>query len=676
MSYIADFIKQYEMIQNNLSPHFESDLKGLLKEVSYKITREKFFPSAELKVFLKNLNKKAKEPLKLAIMGARDNGKSTFINTILKNHILPSDQLHSKKTYIIGYGHSRSIIAHHKNKTSAGLNTLSLNSLSQEELDKINYFEIKYPIPILKEFNIYKYPDIDLNDEENLKNTILNINQCEILIWLNRIDDLANAEELNALKSHIAKKSSVSICVLTHIDVLEKSEDIIPTLNFAKEHFGEVFSDILPISAMILYRELGINEEFFLQKELQKLYYDYGTIKSKDFKHRLEFLSKAFDEGGQNIRLFYENLPEIPNYLQDQQINFDAIFDRLQRDLIGEAKKQKEDCIKEDLLYLVEKIKKNYTQIAGIYLKLLNLIQNQIESFLETFANLKEKTLEELDLFFKSLESDRNNIIESILSNTHPEKINISLQNPNLLQTLKGKKDTYTTYKIDTQTIYQELLDPKSRPYRTYKALNYKFSKLNLNIDSTFEKCIDDFSAELKKWQAQNEFIRKKDNILSDFNYNNLRIFASKIYENIAIDFIECILESGKEIQILFCKIATRLESTRELCIKHTISILLQRIYKDSKHASMHYVKKAPAPTQEELNKIIDENFSIRKYSHTLLEEDDSLNEIFAALNEGILELGKEKSILVEKRIYDLDSLKKNIDEIYASIEAKTNHKS
>ncbi|PAF42095.1 dynamin family protein [Helicobacter sp. 11S02596-1] len=673
MSYIHDFIKQYQSTQNDLSPHFESDILGLLKEVSYKITNEKFSPSPELKISLKNLTKKAKEPLKLGIMGARDNGKSTFINTILKNPILPSNQIHSKKTYIISYGHSRSIIAHRKDKTAIGLNTLSLNTLTQEELEKISYFEVKFPIAMLKEFHIYKYPDIDLSDQEAFSNALKHIEQSEILIWLNRIDDLANAEELNALKSHIAQKSRISLCVLTHIDVLEKSEDIIPTLNFAKEHFGEVFSDILPISAMIFYRELGIDEKFFLQKELQKLYDDYSLIKSQDHNRHQELLCKAFEAGSQNVGLFYENLPKIPQHLQNQQINFDAILNQLERHLIPEAKKQKEKAIQENLLCLVEKIKKNYTQIIGIYSKLLTLIQNQIQVFFETFANLEAKTLDELDSFFKSQESDRRTIIATILQHTHPEKTTISLQNPNFVQLLKGKKDTFITYRLDTQNISQELLDPKSKPYRTYKALNHRFSKLATTMGATFEKSIDDFSAELKKWQAQNEFIKKKDAILSDFSYNNLRAFASKIYENIVLDFIECLLRTEKDLQVLFCKITSQLKSTRKPCIKYAISALQQRFYEDTQHASTHYAKQAPTPNKAELETIIDEFFSIREYARTLLEEEDSLGNIFKTLNENIATLQKEKLTLVEKRIDDLNLLRTTIDEISTHIEAKIN---
>ncbi|PAF48511.1 hypothetical protein BKH46_00985 [Helicobacter sp. 12S02634-8] len=671
MSYISDFIKQYEATQSELAPHFESDLKGLLKEISYKITDERFAPSIELKTCLKNISKKAKEPIKIAIMGGGNNGKATFINTILKSHILPSDPMHSHKTYIISYGHTKSIIAYHKNKEASGLNLLSLNTLTPEELDKISYFEIKSPLAMLKEYTIYKYPDISLDDPEALNESIDKIQTSEVLIWLNRIDDLANAEELNALKAHIAKKSATSLCVLTHIDILAKSEDIIPTLNFAKEHFGEVFSDILPLSAMVLYRELGIDGEFFVQKELQKLYCHYTTIKTKDPASHQKLLLEAFEQANQSIKVFYTHLSTIPTHLQKQAINLEAIFNKLNSTLIPRAKHQREQLIKEELLSLVYKIKKSYTQITNIYAKFLSLLQRQLQQLQDSFDGLRDRTFEELELFFKSLASDHNTIIESIQAHTLPETITIPITSPNFLQTLKGKKDRYTTYKIDTALISSELLHPKSRSYRTHKALLYKISKLATMLDMAFEKSIDDFSAELKKWQAQNELIKKREAILSDFSYNNLRIFASKLYENIMLDFIECILETNQAIQILFSQSAAMLQSTRKLSIQHTLTSLEYRLHQDIKQASAHYTPKAQKPSKEEIQALIDTDFSTQAYAHMLLENEGSLKEIFAYLKTDIDKLQEEKTLLVEKKIKDLESLTQTIDTLITNIEAK-----
>ncbi|PAF50499.1 hypothetical protein [Helicobacter sp. 13S00477-4] len=675
MSYISSFIKQYQSIQNNLAPQFTSDIKGLLKEISYKIMDEKFSPSVELKLALKNLNKKIKEPLKVMIIGGKDSSKATFINTILKSHVLPNTQMYSQKEYNISYGYTKSIIAYHKDKTSSGLNTLSLNTLTQEELNKINYFEIKSPKPIFKEINLCKYPDIELNNEESFTSSIEKIKQADILIWLNRVDDLANAEELNALKPYIAQKSSLSLCLITHIDILEKSEDIIPVLNFAKEHFGEMFKDILPISPIILSKELGIDEEFFLQKQLQKLFCDYSAFKSQDMKKHKNLLIKGFKESIQNISTFYKNIPSIPQELQNQEINFNAIFERLNLELIPLAKKQKEDSIKKQLLHIVEKIKKNYEGLIQNYSKLLTLLQYQTNLLLENITNSKEKILQELDIFFKSLESDHNNIIDSILNNIKPEKTKILLQNDGSISQLFIKKTkNFTTYKIDSQTIYQELLDTKSKPYRIYKALNYKFLKLASSIALIFEKNANAFNIELKKWQIQNEFIKKRESILSDSNYNNLRIFASKIYENITLDFIECLFEANEEIQMLFCKINTQIESTRKLCIKYTLSVLFERFYNDCQNASFHPAQKSLPPTKNEISQSINQTFSINEFKNTLLYKDDSLIEIFENLSKNITQIQKEKIILIQKNIQELRLLLTTINQAHESIFLKQNN--
>lgn len=671
MSYISNFIKEYQSIQNSLLPKFESGIKGFIKEVGYKITQERFSPSVELKNLIKNLDQNSKEPLKISIFGSKHSGKSTFINTILQSHIISNDQSHIKKLYVIGYGHTRSIIAYHKDQTSTGLNILSLNALTQEELDKITYFEINFPIPMLKDITIYKHPDIDISDEKNIKYTIEEIHQSDITIWMNRIDDLANIEELNTFKPHIQKKLSTSLCILSHIDILEKPEDIIPALSFAKEHFGEIFSDILPISPMILYRELAIDEQFFIQKELQRLFQEYSSIKSNAFKTHQKSLIKAFNDTEENIKIFYKNLFEIPKDLQEQKTNLNAIFDRLNLHIIPAAKKKKEDLIKSELIFAINKIKKNYSDIINVYSKFKTLLHNNIETLLKEINEIRDKIIEELNFFFVSLDFDKNNIIESILKNTIPYKTKIFLQNPNILQIFTGNKKTFNAYEIDSDTIYQELLNQKSRPYRTYKALHYKFTKSTLNISSMFESSMDEFIAELKKWQAKNELIKKKENILSDFNYNNLRIFASKIYETIATDFLEVVFEADKELQILFCKINTQLQARRELLIKHSISLLLQNIHKELNEASMNTSKSCTPITREYLNTIIDKNFSMEEYLQTL-NKDGAIAEIFENLNKDIAKLSNEKYALIEKKIYDLELLEKSILEISQDFSSET----
>ncbi|PAF53174.1 hypothetical protein BKH42_07450 [Helicobacter sp. 13S00482-2] len=673
MSCISNFIKEYQNIQDSLLPKFESGLKGLIKEISYKLTQDKFSPSVELKNFIKNIDQKYKEPLKVSIFGTKRSGKSTFINTILQSHIIPSDSAHAKKTYIIGYGHTKSIIAYHKDRTTTGLNTLSISELSQEELDKIVHFEINFPIPILKDLIIYKHPDIELSDEKNIKNISEEMNQSDIIIWINRIDDLANMEELNIFKPYIQRKTDTSLCILSHIDVLEKPEDIIASLNFFKEHFTEVFSDILPISPIILYKELAIDEQLFVQKELQRLFQKYSQIKSKAFKTHQQSLIKIFTDAQENIDIFYQNRSGIPKELQEQKTNLSAIFERLNLQIIPAAKRQKEELIREELTLVVNKIKKNYSDIIGIYSKFKILLQSNIENLSKKIDSIKSKTIEELDFFFVSLDFDKNNIIESILKNTHSYKTQIFLQNPNFFQILKGKKKTFKAYKIDSETIYQELLNQKSRPYRTYKALYYKFTKFTLSISAMFENSLDEFIAELKKWQTKNELIKKKDNILSDFNYNNLRIFASKIYENIVLDFIEIITEADKELQVLFCKISTQLQARRELLIKHTMSLLLQHFHKELNEASMNNAKTCIPPTKEYLDKIIDTNFSMEEFLQTI-NKDGTLIEIFETLNKEITKLSDEKYYLIERKIYDLDLLQKTILEVHQNISSEKNN--
>lgn len=646
MNLLNEFIKQYFELQKSLVPTFESNIKGLLKEFSYKITQERFSPSAELKTTLKNLTKKIKEPLKINIMGLSDSGKSTFSNIILKTHIIPAESFYGKKLFIISYGDTRSIIAHNNDNTSSALNSLSLGNLSLETLNKISHFEIKLPLEFLKNTLIYKHPDIDIQNEENLNNTINKIQQSDILLWLKRVDDLSNLEELNLLKPHIMKKKSTSLCILSHIDILEKPEDIIPALNFSKEHFGSIFSDILPISPMIFYKELALDEQFFLQQELQKIYQTYTDRKHP---HKIS-LETSFQQALQNIEIFYKNPISIPKDLQNQKSNFNKIIEYLELNIIPLVKSQKETNIKANLLEIINKLSQNYQKISYIYTNFLEILDKETINLKDFFIELKQKLEEDLNLFLKNIQSDQNNITQSILKNIQEIQIDKS-------QSFMGffTSKSFKSYTLKTEEILQELTSPKSRGYRTYKAIDYKFEKLRNNIGGIFEECIQDFNTKLKKWQFKNEFIKKKESIFSDYPYNDLKVFASKVYENIILDFIECIFQSQKDIQTFLYKIHTQFHISREIHIRYILLHISNRLEQDNLNFIQNKIKSINKPLKEEISAIINEVFCLKECQEIL--QKNPIEETFKNLINNISEISKSKKILIHRKIFDLQNL-------------------
>jgi len=178
-------------------------------------------------------------PMRVAIAGEVSAGKSTFMNAVLGEQLVPTGELETTfNVNIFKYGNAKKILVHYgsENETEEKSftelrNLIQRGDRNEGNLEKIDHVEIIYPSEVLKIFDLIDTPGLNSahqNDSQNTKNflqlysqgkTIDEITKADAIIYLFQ-KNIAE-EEISTIKDFQKyKKSPInSIGVLSKVDV-------------------------------------------------------------------------------------------------------------------------------------------------------------------------------------------------------------------------------------------------------------------------------------------------------------------------------------------------------------------------------------------------------------------------------------------------------------------------
>lgn len=173
----------------------------------------------------------------LAVLGQFKRGKSTLLNALLGEDILPSSviPLTAIPTFI-RYGEKRSIHVHfqdqrkEENFPSTNANWMSktlLGYVSEDVNPKnvkcVSYVEINHPSPILREVVLIDTPGIGSTHRHNTEMTLNFLPQCDAALFLVSTDPPITEVEVDFLRQ-VREKVTRVFFVLNKIDYLSESE--------------------------------------------------------------------------------------------------------------------------------------------------------------------------------------------------------------------------------------------------------------------------------------------------------------------------------------------------------------------------------------------------------------------------------------------------------------------
>ena len=484
--------KAYIDIKNNIKI-LENNLEELNKQVFYNLSNINLLKKSiqyELDILLKSIEE-LKNPFLLFVIGSGKYGKTTLINSLIKDNLLKVDDIpntwkldtliKAKKEKIdiiyknnevlnidIEYGmnilkeeemkykKSKELIRNNfniyktSNKRSIGELKLHKQTLEDKYLYKSDIEEVKYYINkngILENFIIVDTPGLNQNLKSNTKERMINYyNRADGVIWLLDAQNIVakSSEELiEVLRKEyiIDDKFDNIICVVNKIDVINKNsrEKILLKIN---ELYKNKFKDIVLVSS----------------KEALKGYINESNelIESSNIKSLLNSIDVNFKLQSEKIQTKAKyNVTKVTNNKINKLIN------NYKRELYKNINKYEEERV-----ILEEKLK-----------NLKSDLEIKVDKYISTINLTENNIYDEINL----LENHINNSI----NNVYCHMIN--------LYKAYDKEDLYNIYKsnMDINIIKSKELFQINKyinsvklqdDYNIFK-LNTKLSKNKLNYD-------------------------------------------------------------------------------------------------------------------------------------------------------------------------------------------------
>ncbi|MHA1911706.1 MAG: dynamin family protein [Candidatus Kariarchaeaceae archaeon] len=316
---------------------FQKQVSLALSEASETLIK---FP--DLQSQIEEFQKYLSRPLRVAIVGEYSSGKSTFLNVLLEENLLPTGNLPTTGCVnFIRFGNF-SIVAHYKNESSRTLTAKELKTLSTHKhvsaarnrlLQRLKYIEIFKPIKILKKTVFIDTPGLNAPTELDRCITERLLNKADAIIWVTSAQKVLAASEIEVLKTFSKRYRHKSLCVISQIDTLSYPDKEVPLLlEYAHDILSDYFMDIVAISAKkAIEGEMNYMQPFFKsfwdcvvpeshKMVLQTLLFDASEIVT----HKINEVSQE----KQNCIQLQENLNCLE---QDIQNVMDTLLNQMQR---------------------------------------------------------------------------------------------------------------------------------------------------------------------------------------------------------------------------------------------------------------------------------------------------------------------------------------------------------
>ena len=551
--------KAYIDIKNNIKI-LENNLEELNKQVFYNLSNINLLKKSiqyELDILLKSIEE-LKNPFLLFVIGSGKYGKTTLINSLIKDNLLKVDDIpntwkldtliKAKKEKIdiiyknnevlnidIEYGmnilkeeemkykKSKELIRNNfniyktSNKRSIGELKLHKQTLEDKYLYKSDIEEVKYYINkngILENFIIVDTPGLNQNLKSNTNERMINYyNRADGVIWLLDAQNIVakSSEELiEVLRKEyiIDDKFDNIICVVNKIDVINKNsrEKILLKIN---ELYKDKFKDIVLVSS----------------KEALKGYINESNelIESSNIKSLLNSIDVNFKLQSEKIQIKAKyNVTKVTNNKINKLIN------NYKRELYKNINKYEEERV-----ILEEKLKNLKSDLeikVDKYISTINLTENNIYDEINLLENHINNSINNvychmINLYKAYDKEDLYNIYKSnmdinIIKSKELFQINkyinsINLDNNHYMFRLNTKlsknklnynKEWILRYQIDKfKTFIIELIDNKLKHIESNinytRDHNFRKNYTDYHMISEHINLINDISNNIKAWE-------------------------------------------------------------------------------------------------------------------------------------------------------------------------------
>lgn len=202
---------------------------------------------------------RAIRPMELAVVGEFSAGKSTFINALLEQEILPSGPLPTTGVITrIQHGSVSGLVLELDN---GGRLNLALDALArftshtdaedEQWLDMVNRVDVFVDSGAVQSLVILDTPGLNAPAVEDQEITNAVLEQADAILWVTSCEQLLSRTQKDTLEKFSDRYRSKSVCIISKTDTLRNPEHEIPALiKHARATIGVYFIDVVAVSAL------------------------------------------------------------------------------------------------------------------------------------------------------------------------------------------------------------------------------------------------------------------------------------------------------------------------------------------------------------------------------------------------------------------------------------------
>jgi len=653
MKNLGAFVQEYHAYHAKKEEVFEDTIEGKIKQVRSLLLDEKFLPSVPLRNLFEKLLRRSKYPMEVAITGQFSSGKSTFLNALLSRDVLPTGITPvTSKVNFINYGPEYKLRVTYKNGAQEYHNIENIASFTdqrEDEIDDIKYLSIYAPMDILKDISFVDTPGLNSQSLADTQTTQKVLRDVDGIIWLSLIDNAGKESESVTLKEYMQDFKQKSLCVLNQKDKFSE-EEVDKTCTYVSSKFSDYFQKVIPISAKQALESRSQQKEVLIKNAMHEV--------SQEFKSELCGTEQGLDFFKEKFSLYESKLKEIKQKDRSKDMeqihlsNIQEVLDFIEEEIRPAALESKAYALKKDLVSICDILVTEYESIFGVYESLDEVIKSRQDDLLLAFDEItktKQKELRNIyDEVNEILLEVANEIFRHIKRKT---KHRYEEGKGSFLRSSKIEKFAYEIFWIDSDSLYKTLFYDDQHIDKKFKKVQKQLKRAELSISQSFKEVYALLESCVHTWQEPYELITKHREIASDLEFAHTRNFASKVYENILMEYHSAIEGNIAAFKKKFAYLNGALTLSYKQLIHSSIlhfetnfSLQVDSYEKNPHNVSLHM------PRAEDIYEKLKEDFSFDKVESYLNSRRNYLYKIVEYAKEEYVEINEQKTVYLTKK--------------------------
>lgn len=233
------------------------ELCHLLK--THRDLRGRFVEAERLREFLGR-------PLTLLVTGPFNGGKSTLVNCLLGQSLMPTDVVPTSAVpIVVTYGAARRYVARYDSGKSYVIPDVAFREVSREDSAEgatlrkgLTQIEVSLPSELLRHVSIVDSPGLHSLHGEHTQRTKAAVADVDVVVWVTSCAQVGSAAEVRDLKNIRARQRT--LIVANQIDLLDEEDNRAELLRQIGIRLERPSDSVLPLSARYAFEAILSND--------------------------------------------------------------------------------------------------------------------------------------------------------------------------------------------------------------------------------------------------------------------------------------------------------------------------------------------------------------------------------------------------------------------------------